>query len=120
MVELLDPLMIPEQAGFRPGKNSTGQILSMCQLIEDGKEIKLLTGGVFVDLTAAYDTVNKKNDPKAAQIDTKSSSHYLDSRIFVEPTVFCANRSTQKQIEKSEKWSSPKRRTGAFSLQRLY
>ena len=59
-VELLDPAMIPEQAGFRSGKNSTGQILSMCQYIEDGFEKKLLTGAVFVDLTAAYDTVNKK------------------------------------------------------------
>ena len=60
IVKLLDPAMIPEQAGFRPGKNSTGQILSMCQHIEDGFENKLLTGAVFVDLTAAYDTVNKK------------------------------------------------------------
>ena len=60
MVELIDPVMIPEQAAFRPRKHSTGQILSMCQHIEDGYENELLTGAVFVHLTAAYDTVNKK------------------------------------------------------------
>ena len=59
MMELSDPAMIPEQAGFRPQKNSTGQFLSMCQHIEDEYETKLLTGAVFVDFIAAYDTVNK-------------------------------------------------------------
>ena len=59
MVELIDPALIPEQAGFKPGNNSTGQILNMCQHNDDAYENKLLTGAVF-DLTAANDTVNKK------------------------------------------------------------
>ncbi|KAL4098793.1 hypothetical protein QTP88_023329 [Uroleucon formosanum] len=50
--------LIPEQAGFRPGKNCTGQVLNLCQHIEDGYENKKATGVVFVDLSAAYDTVN--------------------------------------------------------------
>jgi len=50
--------LIPEQAGFRPGKNCTGQVLNLCQHIEDGYENKKVTGVVFVDLSAAYDTVN--------------------------------------------------------------
>ena len=58
MMELVDPVMIPEQACSRPGEN-TGQFLSMWQQIEDGYENKLFTGAVFVDLTAVFDTVNK-------------------------------------------------------------
>ena len=57
---LLHSLMINEQCGFRSGRNSTGQILNMCQFIEDNFEKKQIIGAVFVDLTAAYDTVNKR------------------------------------------------------------
>lgn len=54
----IDQQIVPEQAGFRPGKTCTGQILNLCQHIEDGFENKKITGAVFVDLTAAYDMVN--------------------------------------------------------------
>lgn len=50
--------LIPEQVGVRPGKNCTGQALNLCQHIEDGYENKKVTGVVFVDQSAAYDTVN--------------------------------------------------------------
>lgn len=43
-------MVIPEQAGFRPGKACTGQVLNICQHIEDGFKNKKITG--------AYDTVN--------------------------------------------------------------
>ena len=54
----LDEHLIPEQAGFRPGKSCTGQLLNLTQFIEDGYEKGLVTGTAFVDLSAAYDTVN--------------------------------------------------------------
>ena len=50
--------LIPEQAGFRPGKSCTSQLLNLTERIEDGYEKRLITGAVFVDLSAAYDTVN--------------------------------------------------------------
>ncbi|KAI8511926.1 hypothetical protein Bbelb_110260 [Branchiostoma belcheri] len=53
-------LLIPEQAGFRPGKSCTGQLLNLTQYIEDGYKKGLITGAVFVDLSAAYDTVNHR------------------------------------------------------------
>lgn len=56
----VDENFIPEQAGFRPGRSCCGQILNLTQHIEDGFERKETTGVVFVDLTAAYDTVNHK------------------------------------------------------------
>ena len=61
MISTIDENTIEEQAGgFRAGNNSTGQILNMCQYIEDCFEKKQLAGAVFIDLTAAYDTVNKR------------------------------------------------------------
>ena len=45
--------LIQEQAGFRPGKSCTGQVLNLTQHFEDGFEKNEPTGVVFVDLTAA-------------------------------------------------------------------
>lgn len=50
--------LIPEQAGFRKRKSSESQLLNLTQHIEDGYQRKQITGAVFVDLSAAYDTVN--------------------------------------------------------------
>ncbi|NEO82313.1 reverse transcriptase domain-containing protein [Moorena sp. SIO4G3] len=56
----VDEQLSPDQAGFRPGRSCCGQVLNLTQFIEDGYENKLITGAVFVDLTAAYDTVNHR------------------------------------------------------------
>ena len=56
----MDAKLIPEQAGFRPGKSRTSQLLNLTEHIEDGYEKRLITGAVFVDLSAAYDTVNHR------------------------------------------------------------
>ena len=53
---LINPLLPKEQAGFRRGK-STDQVVLLTQNIEDSFEAKKKAGAVFVDLTAAYDTV---------------------------------------------------------------
>ncbi|KAJ3607639.1 hypothetical protein NHX12_024690 [Muraenolepis orangiensis] len=52
----VDEHLIPEQAGFRPGKSTTSQVLNLTQYIEDGYEEGMVTGVVFVDLSAAYDS----------------------------------------------------------------
>lgn len=54
----VDDQLSHDQAGFRPGRSCCGQVLNLTQYIEDGFEKQLKTGAVFVDLTAAYDTVN--------------------------------------------------------------
>ena len=60
IAEHMDAKLIPEQAGFRPGKSCTSQLLNLTEHIEDGYEKRLITGAVFVDLSAAYDTVNHR------------------------------------------------------------
>ena len=52
--------LIKEQAGFRSGKSCTSQLLNLTQHIEDGYEEGMITGTAFVDLSAAYDTVNHR------------------------------------------------------------
>ena len=54
---LVDPLLPKEQAGFRRGKSTVDQVVLLTQNIEDSFEAKKKAGAVFVDLTAAYDTV---------------------------------------------------------------
>ena len=58
--QAVEEQLTPDQAGFRPGRSTCDQLLNLTQHIEDGYEDKLITGAVFVDLTAAYDTVNHR------------------------------------------------------------
>ena len=60
IAEYVDAKLIPEQAGFRPEKSCTSQLLNLTEHIEDGYDKRLITGYVFVDLSAAYDTVNHR------------------------------------------------------------
>ena len=57
---LLEQHLIKEQAGFRPGKSCTSQLLNLTQHIEDGYQRGMITGADFVDLSAEYDTVNHR------------------------------------------------------------
>jgi hypothetical protein len=45
------------QAGFRENRSCTEQVIALTPHIEAGFQRKLKTGVVFIDLTAAYDTV---------------------------------------------------------------
>jgi len=50
--------MLPrEQAGFRHRRSTVEQVTLLTQDIEDSFSAKKKAGAVFVDLTAAYDTV---------------------------------------------------------------
>ena len=46
-----------DQAGFRKDRSTGEQVLALTTFIENGFENRLKTGTVFLDLTAAYDTV---------------------------------------------------------------
>ena len=54
----VDRHLIKEQAGFRPGKSCCSQLLNLntSRMATRG----MITGAAFVDLSAAYDTVNHK------------------------------------------------------------
>ena len=54
---IIDPLFPQEQAGFRCGRSTVDQVTFLTQEIEDSFSAKKKAGAVFVDNTAAYDTV---------------------------------------------------------------
>ena len=54
---IVDPLLPRKQAGFWRGRSTVDQTVLLTQSIEDLFEAKKKAGAMFVDLTAAYDTV---------------------------------------------------------------
>ena len=52
-----DELLSKDQAGFRRGRSTCDQVAALTTHIENGFQSNLKTGAVFLDLTAAYDTV---------------------------------------------------------------
>ena len=56
----METKIISQQAGFCEGKFTTGQLLNLTQHIKDGFEKRFVTGAVFVDLSATYNTVNHR------------------------------------------------------------
>ena len=54
---IIGPLLPQEQAGFRHGRSTVDQVTHLTQDLEDSFLAKKKAGAVFVDLTAAYDTV---------------------------------------------------------------
>lgn len=57
---ITDLQLIPEQAGFRPGKSCTSQLLNLTQFIEDRYKKGFINVTTFVDLSATYDKVNHR------------------------------------------------------------
>ena len=57
MSPAVDEILNIEQAGFRPGRSTLGQVLALTTYVENGYQRCDKTGVVFLDLTAAYDTV---------------------------------------------------------------
>ena len=52
--------LVNEQAGIGPRKSCASQLVNLTQHIEDGYQNHMITGAAFVDLSAAYDTVNHR------------------------------------------------------------
>ena len=55
---VVEQRVIKEQAGFMTGKSCTSQLLNLTQHTEDGYQRGMTSVAAFVDLSAAYDTVN--------------------------------------------------------------
>ncbi|KAL7878943.1 hypothetical protein AOLI_G00099170 [Acnodon oligacanthus] len=54
---VVDPQLPSQQAGFRRGRSTVDQVTLLTQDIEDSFQDNDKAGVVFLDLTAAYDTV---------------------------------------------------------------
>lgn len=58
--DVIDTATTKEQAGYRKNRNCCDQVLTLTNYIELGFEKGLKTGAVFLDLTAAYDSLEKR------------------------------------------------------------
>ncbi|KAI5732047.1 hypothetical protein M8J77_020382 [Diaphorina citri] len=99
----LERKFIPEQAGFRPGKSCCGQVVNLTQHIEDGFEHGMITGVAFIDLTAAYDTVNHK------KLLNKIYSTTKDYHLTMVIKTFLQNRRFYVTLQnKQSRWRNQK------------
>ena len=93
--------LINDQSGFRSGKPCTIQPLNFTQNIEDGYQKGMITGATFVDLSAAYETVNHIIIMQKLCNTTHDNTH-----VYVEcPIEFLYGTEQQaKQMDKSVEW----------------
>ena len=92
---LLEQHLIKQQAGFRPGKSCTSQLLNLTQHIGDGYQGGMITGAAFEDLSAAYDTVNHRiliqklyNTTQDSQL-CSLSEHAVQQKILLYADDLC-------------------------------
>ena len=55
----IDPILRPNQNGFRSGRSTTSHILALRQLFEGVKSHNLKTIIIFVDFKKAFDSINR-------------------------------------------------------------
>ena len=63
LLPVIDEKLISMQADFRLRRSCTDQTIKPTQHIEDGFEKEMVTGAIFIDLSAAYDTINRRKLP---------------------------------------------------------
>ncbi|KAH1022145.1 hypothetical protein HUJ04_011582 [Dendroctonus ponderosae] len=77
-----------EQAGFRPNRSCTDQVLSLTTYIEAGFQRQLKSSAAFIDLSVAYDTVWREGIPTASYLPAikrfPTTPDYINSEISYE------------------------------------
>ena len=56
---VIDPLLRPNQNGFRPRRSTTAHILALRRIIEEVKKNNLKAILVFVDFKKAFDSIHR-------------------------------------------------------------
>jgi Reverse transcriptase (RNA-dependent DNA polymerase) len=89
---LIEDVIPKSQAGFRRHRSSTEQVMAVTSYIEAGFQHKLKTGAVFIDLTAAYDTVWREGMMLYGAKMSKLLNNMLSNRFF---QVFLGNKTSR-------------------------
>ena len=108
LLPIVDEKLILGQAGFRPGRSCTGQILKLTQHIEDDFEKGMVTGAIFVDFSAAYDTINhRKLLHKLLEI-TKDSSLTKFTQTMLSNRRFYVILNGKRSKRRNQKMAYPR------------
>jgi hypothetical protein len=106
-----------DQAGFRPGRSCCDQVLALTTYIENGFQSNLKTGVVFLDLTAAYDTVWHKG--LLVKLSRQQPRWVVDAVETLLPgRSFRAHMS--ELVETTEQQTPARLRSGSFSFQPVH
>jgi hypothetical protein len=89
-----------DQAGFRKDRSTGEQVLALTTHIENVFEKKPKTGAVFLDLTAAYDTVWHKG--LLLKLTKALRNHPISA---LQPQVQSSPWTEQECMEKTEEWA---------------
>ena len=116
IAEHVDAKLIPEQAGRCPGKSCTSQLLNLTEHIEDGYEKRLITGAVFEDLSAAYDTVNQQG----ARDDWRRTPDRPDTHHSGKQTLLRGAEREEEPLATTTKWTTTEKCTGTDVVQHLH
>ena len=100
---LLEQHLIKEQAGFGMWTSCTSELLNLTQHIEDGYQRGMITGAAFVNLSAAYDTVDHRiliqklyNITQDSQLCRVLQNMLSNRRLYVELNNECSRWIIQK------------------------
>lgn len=111
----------PEQDGFRSGRSCCGQVLNLTQYVQDGYKNRMITGAVFVHLTAAYDTVKHWTLLlKLATIVKNTTIVRVMESLLTNQILFIGKEWQTQSLEISEEWSTSGVGVDANAIQHLY
>ena len=96
---VIEPQLLEAQCGFRKGRGTTDQIWVTRQIIERAAEYNTPAHLCFIDLTKAYDSVNR--DALIAVLrNYKVPSHLVDIISALYTNTWCQVRTTEGASEK--------------------
>ena len=96
---VIEPQLLEAQCGFRKGRGTTDQIWVTRQIIERAAEYNTPAHLCFIDLTKAYDSVNR--DALIAVLrNYKVPSHLVDIISAMYTNTWCQVRTTEGASEK--------------------
>ena len=113
--------LIPEQAGFRPGKSCTSQLLNLTEHIEDGYEKRLITGAVFVDFVCCLRHGQPPTPPQqGARGDWRRTPDRPDTHHAGKQTLLRGAEREEEPLATTTKWTTTGKCTGTDVVQQLH
>ena len=121
IAEHVDAKLIPEQAGFRPGKSCTSQLLNLTEHIEDGYDKCLITGCCLRGLVCCLRHGQPPTPPQQnARDDWRRSPDRPDMHHAGKQTLLRGAERDEEPLATTTKWTTTGKCTGTDVVQHLH